>query len=66
MILEARDRVLDQNPKLHIGGVHLGSLEKDLDDLGRGLEKYSNFAVDTAARMEYLVYGDLEKVAPFS
>lgn len=42
MIHEARDCVLEQNPKLHIAG-----LEKDLDDLGWHLEKYWNFAVDT-------------------
>ena len=64
-ILEARDRVLEQNPRLPVVGVHLGSMEKDLDDIGRHFEKYPNFAVDTAARMEYLMYGDREKVRAF-
>jgi predicted TIM-barrel fold metal-dependent hydrolase len=64
-ILEARDRVLEQNPKLPVVGVHLGSMEKDLDNIGRHFEKYPNFAVDTAARMEYLMYGDREKVRAF-
>jgi hypothetical protein len=64
-ILEARDRVLEQNPKLRVVGVHLGSMEKDLDDIGQHLDKYPNFAVDTAARMEYLMYGDREKVRAF-
>jgi predicted TIM-barrel fold metal-dependent hydrolase len=64
-ILEARDRVLEQNPRLRVVGVHLGSMEKDLDDIGRHLDKYPNFAVDTAARMEYLMYGDREKVRAF-
>jgi hypothetical protein len=64
-ILEARDRVLEQNPKLRVVGVHLGSLEKDLDDIGGHFDKYPNFAVDTAARMEYLMYGDREKVRGF-
>src|ERR1019366_6691932 len=40
-------------------------MEKDLDGLGRRLDKYPNFAVDTAARMEYLMYGDPEKVRAF-
>jgi hypothetical protein len=64
-ILEARDHVLEQNPTLRIVGVHLGSMEKDLDDIGRHFDKYPNFAVDTAARMEYLMYGDPQKVRAF-
>lgn len=64
-ILEARDRVLEQNPKLRVVCVHLGSLEKNLDDIGGHFDKYPNFAVDTAARMEYLMYGDREKVRGF-
>jgi predicted TIM-barrel fold metal-dependent hydrolase len=64
-ILEARDHLLQQNPELRVVGVHLGSMEKDLDDIGRHFDKYPNFAVDTAARMEYLMYGDPEKVRAF-
>jgi predicted TIM-barrel fold metal-dependent hydrolase len=64
-ILEARDHVLAQNPRLRMVGVHLGSMEKDLDDIGQHFDKYPNFAVDTAARMEYLMYGDPEKVRAF-
>lgn len=64
-ILEARDHVLERNPHLRVVGVHLGSMEKDLDDLARHLDKYPNFAVDTAARMEYFEFGDREKVRSF-
>jgi predicted TIM-barrel fold metal-dependent hydrolase len=64
-ILEARDHVLQQNPNLRMVGVHLGSMEKDLDDIGRHFDMYPNFAVDTAARMEYLMYGDPAKVRAF-
>ncbi len=64
-ILEARDRVLEQNPNLRMVGVHLGSMEKDLDEIARHFDKYPNFAVDTAARMEYLMYGDPAKVRAF-
>jgi len=64
-ILEARDRVLAQNSNLRVVGVHLGSMEADLDDLGRHLDRYPNFAVDTAARMEYLMFGPTEKVREF-
>lgn len=64
-ILQARDHILEQFPRLRVVGVHLGSMEKDLDDLGRHLDKYPNFAVDTAARMEYLEFGDRDKVRAF-
>jgi hypothetical protein len=64
-ILQARDHVLEENPRLRMVGVHLGSMEKDLDDIGRHFDKYPNFAVDTAARMEYLMYGDTQKVRSF-
>ncbi|MGA8868135.1 MAG: amidohydrolase family protein [Candidatus Sulfotelmatobacter sp.] len=64
-ILEARDRILEQNPKLRMVGVHLGSMEKDLEEIGLHFDKYPNFAVDTAARMEYLMYGDRERVRAF-
>ncbi len=64
-ILDARDRVLAQNPKLRMVGVHLGSMERDLDNIGRHLDKYPNFAIDTAARMEYLMLMPPEKVSAF-
>jgi hypothetical protein len=64
-ILEARDHILERNPRLRVVGVHLGSMEKDLDNLARHLDRYPNFAVDTAARMEYLEFGDREKVRAF-
>lgn len=64
-ILEARDHILEQNPKLRMVGVHLGSMEKDLDNIARHLDKYPNFAIDTAARMEYLMIAPPEKVRSF-
>jgi predicted TIM-barrel fold metal-dependent hydrolase len=64
-ILEARDHILERNPQLRVVGVHLGSMEKDLDDLARHLDRYPNFAVDTAARMEYFEFGNREKVRAF-
>jgi predicted TIM-barrel fold metal-dependent hydrolase len=64
-ILDARDHILARNPKLRIVGVHLGSMEKNLDGIGERLDKYSNFSVDTAARMEYLMFTPTEKVRVF-
>ena len=65
MILAARDRVLEKNPKLRMVGVHLGSMEKSLDDIGRHLDQYPNFAIDTAGRMDYLMLMPREQVRNF-
>jgi hypothetical protein len=64
-ILEARDHVLANNPNLRMVGVHLGSMERDLDNIASHLAKYPNFAIDTAARMEYLMLMPAEKVRAF-
>jgi len=64
-ILDARDHVLAANPKLRVVGVHLGSMEKSLDNIARHLDQYPNFAVDTAARMEYLMMAPHDQVRTF-
>ena len=64
-ILEARDHVLANNPQLRMVGVHLGSMERDLDNIARHLDKYPNFAIDTAARMRYLMLMPPKKVRAF-
>jgi hypothetical protein len=52
-ILAARDHLLEENPNLRVVGAHLGSMESNLDELGKHLDRYPNFAVDIAARMPY-------------
>jgi predicted TIM-barrel fold metal-dependent hydrolase len=64
-ILRARDHVLAMNPQLRMVGVHLGSMEKDFDEIARRLDRYPNFAIDTAGRMEYLMLAPREKVRSF-
>jgi len=64
-ILDARDHVLALNPKLRVVGAHLGSMEDDLDGLGRRLDRYPNFAVDTAARVVHLVVMPSDRVRTF-
>ena len=54
-ILQARDHVLEQNPNLRVVGAHLGSMEADFHQLAQHLDRYPNFAVDTAARMPYMM-----------
>jgi len=64
-ILEARDHVLAENPQLRMVGVHLGSMERNFDNIARHLDKYPNFAIDTAGRMEYLMLMPPEKMRAF-
>jgi predicted TIM-barrel fold metal-dependent hydrolase len=64
-ILDARDRVLAENPHLRMVGVHLGSMEKNLDEIAAHFDRYPNFAVDMAARMEYLMIAPPAKVRSF-
>jgi hypothetical protein len=64
-ILKARDHILRDNPKLRMVGVHLGSMERDLSNISRHLDSYPNFAIDTAARMDYLMLMPSDKVREF-
>jgi predicted TIM-barrel fold metal-dependent hydrolase len=64
-ILAARDRMLEENPELRVVGAHLGSMEADVDEIARHFDRYPNFAVDTAARVESLMLQPPEKVRAF-
>lgn len=64
-ILDARDHLLASNPKLRVVGCHLGSMEVDVDEIARHFDRYPNFAVDTAARVPYLMMQRPEKVRAF-
>ena len=65
-ILQARDHVLAEHPHLRDGQDSIwGSMEKDLDGITSELEKYPNFAVDTAARMDYLMLAPREHARAF-
>ncbi len=55
-ILAARDRMLDSHPALRFDGVHLASLEWDVDLVASFLERFPNASVDVAARMVHLKF----------
>jgi predicted TIM-barrel fold metal-dependent hydrolase len=61
-ILHARDHLVEENPNLRVVGAHLGSMEGNIDELSSHLDRYPNFAVDTAARVIYLGLAPREKV----
>jgi predicted TIM-barrel fold metal-dependent hydrolase len=61
----ARDRMLERHPQLKVVGCHLGSLEYDVDELAKRLDRYPNLAVDLAARLVHLQIQPREKVRAF-
>ena len=66
--IAARDRMLDQHPKLHFVGMHMASLERSVDELAAFLDRYPGAVVDVAARIgqiEYQSQRDREKVRRF-
>jgi predicted TIM-barrel fold metal-dependent hydrolase len=64
-ILAARDHLLQLHPTLRVVGAHLGSMEVDVDQIAERFDRYPNFAVDTAARIPYLMRQSPEKVRAF-
>lgn len=64
-ILAARDHILERYPKLRLVGCHLGSDEEHWVRLAQRLDRYPNFAVDTAARVRYFILGDHDKAREF-
>ncbi len=54
--IDARDRLLDRHNNLNFVGLHLASLEWNLDEIAERLEKYPNMAVDLAERISHLYY----------
>ncbi len=64
-LIDARDRLLAKHPKLRVVGAHLGSMEHDVGEVARRLERFPNFAVDTAARTLDLALQDGEQVRAF-
>jgi len=64
-LIESRDNVLARYPDLKLVGAHLGSLEWDVDELAKRLDRYPNFAVDMAARVCHFQVQDREKVRNF-
>jgi Amidohydrolase len=66
--MAARDRMLDANRDLKFMGAHMASLEWDVDELARFLQRYPNAVVDLAARMGQVQFQsgrDRDKVRRF-
>jgi hypothetical protein len=66
--LAARDRMLAQHPNMRFDSVHLASLEWDVGEIAKFLDRYPLANVDIAARMSHLEHQatqDREKVRNF-
>ena len=66
--IAARDHLLEIFPRLKFVGAHLGSLEWDIDEAAKRLDRYPEFCVDLSARMGHIhlqTIRDSEKVRNF-
>jgi len=66
--INARDRFVEKHPEMRFVGAHMGSLEWDVNELAKRLDKFPNMAVDMAARITHLQFqsqSDREKVRSF-
>ena len=66
--VEARDRLLEKFPDIRFVGAHLGSVEWNVDELAKRLDRFPNMAVDLAARIGHLQFQsqkDRERVRNF-
>jgi predicted TIM-barrel fold metal-dependent hydrolase len=64
-LLAARDRMLIKHPDLRYVGCHLGSMEWDVDEQAKWLDKFPNCAIDMAARISHFKVQDRDKVRDF-
>src|SRR4030095_4348083 len=58
--IRSRDHLLEKHPNLKFIGAHLGSLEWDVDEIAKRLDKFPNMAVEPAARMGQLQYQSIQ------
>jgi len=54
--INARDNMLEKHPNLRFVAAHLASLEWDVDELAKRLDKFPNMAVDMAERICHLQF----------
>ncbi len=64
-LIASRDRILERHPNLVVIGAHLGSLEHDVDEVARRLDRYPNFYVECSARTADLTRQPSDKVRDF-
>jgi predicted TIM-barrel fold metal-dependent hydrolase len=65
MLMDARDHILFKHPDLTVIGAHLGSMEHDVDEVARRLDRYPNFHVEVSARTRNLTRQPAARVKAF-
>ena len=65
LLMDARDHILVKHPDLTVIGAHLGSMEHDVDEVARRLDRYPNFHVEVSARTRNLTRQPAAKVRAF-
>ena len=58
--IKARDHLLEKHPDLKFLGAHLASLEWDVDEVAKRLDKFPNMSIEPAARMGQLQYQSIQ------
>ena len=58
--IRAVENMLEKHPDLRYVGAHLASLEYDVDELAKRLERFPNMAVDMAERISHFQYQAVE------
>ena len=64
-LMDARDHILAKHPDLVVIGAHIGSMEYDVDEAAKRLDKYPNFHVEVSARTRDLTRQPSRKVRAF-
>ena len=64
-LMASRDNILAKHPDLVVIGAHIGSLEWDVDEVAKRLDKYPNFHVEVSARTHDLTRQPAAKVRAF-
>jgi predicted TIM-barrel fold metal-dependent hydrolase len=59
-IIECRDRLLEKHPNLKFIGAHLGSMEWDVDEIAKRLDKFPNLYMEPAERFGQLQYQSIQ------
>ena len=55
-LFQSCSRMLEKHPKLRFVAAHLASLEWNVDELAKRLDKYPNIALDMAERICHLQF----------
>ena len=67
-ILQSRDHLADKHPKLSFTGAQFGSMEWNVDEIAKRLDKFPDMSVEPAERfgqLQYQLIQDWQKVHEF-